>query len=93
MEPLHPQLRSLLKEAHRGLTDADIDLSEELLARRMSCDPEKEADRIRQLDRERTTLIERVMPRYSAVARTFAAQKKRPLPKPAPKVTIKRPRG
>ena len=91
MEPLHPKLRALLKELHPGLTDADIDRSEELLARRMSCDPEKEAARIAQLDRERMGLIRRVMPRYADAARAFAAQRQRPQPKPAPKVTIKRP--
>ena len=91
MEPLHPQLRALLKEAHPGLTDEDIDRSEELLARRMSYHPEREADRILEVDRERMTLIRRVMPRYADVARAFAAQRRRPQPKPAPNVTIKRP--
>jgi len=38
MEPLDPALRALLKEARPGLTDEDIDRSEELLDERMNTD-------------------------------------------------------
>lgn len=89
MEPLHPELRAALKQAHPGLTDEEIDLSEELLARRMGCDPEKEADRIERLDRERAELIQRVMPRYAEVARAFAARTSRPQPRVTSKVTVR----
>ena len=43
MEPMHPELREALKEAHPGLTDREIDRYEELLAARMRCDPERDA--------------------------------------------------
>lgn len=93
MEPLHPQLREALKQAHPGLTDQDIDRFEELLARRMTCDPEREADQIEQLDRERIEMIRDLMPRYAEVARAFAARKPRDTGTVAPKVRteLKRP--
>jgi hypothetical protein len=74
VEPLHPELRAALKEAHPGLTDEDIDRTEELLVQRMLCNPEKEADRIAQLDRERIELIQRKMPRYAEVAQAIRAR-------------------
>ena len=73
MEPMHPEFREALKAAHPGLTDREIDRSEELLAERMRCDPDREAARIAELDDERRELIERAMPRYAAVAQTFKA--------------------
>ena len=87
MEPLHPKLREALKKAHTGLADEDIDRSEELLAKRMLYDPEKEADRIAELDRERMELIRRTMPRYAEIARLFAAEQAASKPE-APKVTV-----
>ena len=92
MEPLHPNLRLALKRAHSGLTDEDIDCCEELLAARMQCDPEKDAERIEQLDRERVALIQRCMPRYAQITQAFAARAARPKRRPPPKVKIKRPR-
>jgi len=68
---MHPEFREALKAAHPGLSDRDIDRSEELLAERMRCDPEREAARIAELDKERRQLIERAMPRYAAVWRAF----------------------
>jgi hypothetical protein len=65
---MHPALRAALKEAHPGLTDAEIDRSEELLVQRMLADPEKDQETIARIDRERLELIERVMPRYAEVA-------------------------
>ncbi len=86
MEPMHPKLREALKKAHPGLTDEDIDRSEELLAKRMLYDPEKEADRIAELDRERMELIRRTMPRYAEIARLVVAEQ---ASKPeAPKFTV-----
>lgn len=73
MEPMHPELREALKEAHPGLTDREIDRYEELLAARMRCDPEREAARIAELDRERRELVESAMPRYAAVAQAVKA--------------------
>lgn len=76
MEPLDPRLREALKEAHPGLQDSDIDLYEELLAARFLIDPDREPDRIRELDREREALLQRVMPRYGEVVRRVAERKR-----------------
>ena len=94
MEPLHPELRAALKQAHPGLTDKDIDRAEELLAQRMLYDPEKEALQIAQLDRERMELIERKMPRYAEVAQAFRARMVKPRRRPDRKarVTLKKPK-
>lgn len=93
MEPMHPELREALKEAHPGLTDREIDRYEELLAARMRCDPEREAARIAELDRERRELVESAMPRYAAVAQAVkAAQAARRSPGDRPRelVTLKK---
>ena len=71
LEPLHPQFRAALKEAHPDLNDADLDRYEELLAARFRIDPDREPERLRELDRERKALLNRVMPRYNEIARTF----------------------
>lgn len=88
MEPLHPDLRAALKAAHPGLSDSDIDRSEELLAERMLCDPERQADRIARLDQERLALINRVMPRYKSVVQAFKARLAKESIKAPPKVTV-----
>ena len=67
MEPLHPEVRAALKTAHPGLTDEEIDRSEELLSMRMRLDPDTAAEQIAKLDRERMELIQRKMPRYAQV--------------------------
>jgi hypothetical protein len=67
MEPLTPQFRLALKEAHPGLTDADIDRYEELVAARFQIDPDREPGRVREIDREREELLETRMPRYREV--------------------------
>jgi hypothetical protein len=90
MEPLHPNLRKELKEVHPGLTDEDIDRAEELLAQRMLYDPEKEQERIMQLDRERMDLIERKMPHYKQVVRAFNERIANSQEKPAKKVKVTR---
>jgi len=71
VEPLHPQFREALKEAHPGLDDADLDRYEELLAARFRIDPDREPERLRELDRERELLLNRAMPRYREVAQRF----------------------
>ena len=88
MEPLHPELRSGLKQAHPGLTDADIDRTEELLARRMLLDPQKEREQIARLDLERTELIRRLMPRYVEVVQAFRARRAAPPDKSKRKVVV-----
>ena len=70
-----------------------IDRYEELLAARMRCDPEREAARIAELDRERRELVESAMPRYAAVAQAVkAAQAARRSPgdRPRESVTLKK---
>ena len=88
MEPLNPELRTALKEAHPGLTDEDIDRTEELLAQRMLCDPEKEAERIQQLDKERVEIINQKMPHYNEVVRAVNARAEQLQKIPPQKVTI-----
>jgi len=95
VEPMHPKLRAALKQAHPGLTDQDIDRSEELLAQRMSYDPEKNAERIAELDGERMELIQRTMPRYAEIARIVGAEQALQNRATGPKYTveIKSPKG
>ena len=95
MEPMHPVLRAALKEAHPGLTDAEIDRSEELLVQRMLADPEKDQETIVRLDRERLELIERTMPRYAEVARVVKGRlsEARQAEEPRVRVEPKKPPG
>lgn len=65
---MHPDLRAALKAAHPGLTDAQIDQHEELLAQRFQLDPETQEAEIRTLDRRREQLLQQYMPRYHQVA-------------------------
>ena len=90
MEPLHPDLRKELKEVHPGLTDEDIDRAEELLAQRMLHDPEKEQERIMQLDQDRMDLIEQKMPHYNEVVRAFKERRVNSQEKPPKKVNVTR---
>jgi hypothetical protein len=71
MEPLHPELRAALKAAHPGLSDAQIDQHEELLAQRLLFDPETQEAEIRALDRRREQLIQQYMPNFQQVAQMF----------------------
>ncbi len=88
MQPLHPELRKALKEAHPGLTDAIIDRTEDILAQRQICDRERESEKIALLDRERLELIRRSIPRYAEVARTFRARQIQQQPRPMRKVSV-----
>jgi hypothetical protein len=90
MEPLHPQLREALKNAHPGLTDEDIDTLEELSARCFECHPEEEADQIRELNRQRTELIRQAMPRYNEITQAFSVQAAAATRKQPPRIEIKR---
>ncbi len=69
MEPLSPNMRQALKLANPGLTDRDIDRSEELIARLHHLDPAKDASRMAALEDELKTLLRERMPRYSDVVR------------------------
>jgi hypothetical protein len=61
---LPPAFREILKEAHEGLTDAEIDRVELLLSQRFLLDPSRDPERLRALDRERERLIEERMPDF-----------------------------
>lgn len=76
MEPLHPRFREALKKVHRGLTDHDIDRFEELLAQRFLLDPEKDRERIIDLDREREKLVRETLPYYQVVWQRFQDEQK-----------------
>jgi hypothetical protein len=71
MEPLHPELRAALKAAHPGLSDAQIDQHEELLAQRLLFDPETQEAEIRALDRRREELLQQYMPSFQQVVQMF----------------------
>lgn len=73
MEPLHPQFRQMLKDAHPGLTDDIIDRHEELVVRRFELDPDQDVVELVEIDRYREELIRRYMPHYSEVAARFRA--------------------
>jgi hypothetical protein len=64
MEPMTPEVREELKRLHPGLADDVIDRSQALLNQRFFLDPELDADRIAEIDRQREELIRREMPRY-----------------------------
>jgi len=89
VEPLKPELREALKKAHPGLTDAEIDRSEELLGQRMMCDAAKEPERFRQLEQERVDYIRRVIPNYLAVAQALRASKLPPKSADKTVITLK----
>ena len=76
MDPLHPDLRRQLKQAHPGLTDAEIDSVEELLAKRFTLDPQRDAEALRALDDEKDELLARLMPHFGEVYQTFHAARR-----------------
>lgn len=74
MEPLKPSVRDALKEEHPGLSDETIDRAEELLAQRFLIDPEAEPLRVQELDRERTQLLQREIPKFEQVIQKVNGQ-------------------
>lgn len=74
VEPLRPELREELKEAHEGLEDADIDRLEELIALRFTLDPQREAGELRAVDEERDRLVRERLPRFEEVYQRFRAR-------------------
>ena len=67
MEPLKPSFRAALKQEHEGLTDAQIDEVERLIAERFRIDPEAEPLRIQELDRKREEILRTQMPKAQEV--------------------------
>lgn len=88
MEPLDPRMREALKRTNPGLTDEDIDRSEEILSRLQDLDSEQDADEIRILRAELDNLMRDRMPRYQEVVRSFAAASRQEAlsSRPSPKV-------
>ncbi len=71
MDPLEPKLRDALKAAHAGLTDEVIDQYETLLAQRFQFDPDREQEKIIELDRKREQLLRERMPKFNFVCQQF----------------------
>jgi len=89
MEPLKPEFREALKREHPGLTDADIDRHEALLAERFRLHPTRDSARINAIDEERQRLLSERMPRYGEIVERFQAARRSPPPKPGPIVREK----
>jgi len=89
MEPLEPELRQSLKDAHPGLSDEDIDRVEALNARRFELDPDTDTEELRRLEAEKDALVARAMPRYREVVTAFAQRKAVPRRPPADRVRIR----
>lgn len=90
MEPLRREVREELKRVYSGLTDRDIDLYEELLSIRFTVDPDREPERLRQLDAQRARLVQEKMPRLAEIQNALAlraAQSSR-ASKPEPSVQL-----
>lgn len=76
MEPLHPSDREALKRLHPGLTDDEIDRSEELIN---SIDAEDETGHPGEAERLRAELSQFVrdhIPRYQEVMRDVAESRR-----------------
>lgn len=98
MDPLSPEFRRLLKEAHPGLRDVDIDHLEELTARRFLMPPEERSEeraverseRVRIIDRQISEWKQTKMPLFDRVAREYASMRRAEASIPeTPKVTIR----
>jgi hypothetical protein len=89
MEPLEPELRQALKDAHPGLSDEDIDRIEELNARRFELDPDTDTEELRRLEVEKDAFVARAMPRYREVVTAFTQQQAVPRRPPTDRVRIR----
>jgi len=72
VEPLSPQMRDALKRANPGVTDRDIDRSEEILAQLQDLDPGEEPELSAKLAREFGRIVKSRMPRYLEVTQAIA---------------------
>jgi hypothetical protein len=88
MEPLHPKVRAALKEAHPGLSDADIDHYESLVSARFNVDPSTDPKQLAEIDRLRTEFLRRKMPHFEAVVRQVASERQAPIRKPEISIKI-----
>jgi hypothetical protein len=98
VDPLSPEFRRLLKEAHPGLRDVDIDHLEELTARRFLMPPEERSGELayersehaRIIDRQISELKQTRMPHFDRIAREYAAMRRAEASIPeVPKMTIR----
>ncbi len=76
MEPLHPRDREALKRTHPGLTDADIDRTEELVTQVDTLDELGKTDEAEELRVQLSDLVRQRIPRYQEVMRELAASRK-----------------
>jgi hypothetical protein len=67
MQPLPPRLRSALKRAHPGLTDADLDRFEVLRALPSTFQPLRNGARREELRQESLAFVRERMPRLAEV--------------------------
>jgi len=81
MEPLRPDLREALKEAHPGLTDDVIDEYENLTALRYKLDAGAFEESLAEIDRKRELLLKTRMPQFAQVAQLVSALRKTQTPR------------
>jgi hypothetical protein len=91
MEPIRPDVREELKRVHPGLADRDIDRYDELTSQRFLVDPDREPERIRQIDLERTRIVQEKMPRLAEIENAVVLRRREAsrAPKPPPQVRLK----
>ncbi len=77
MDPLHPDFRTALKQAHPSLTDAMIHRYEELTSQQFSLDRTQQGERFAALDREREQLLREYLPHYREIWEQFQKRHKR----------------
>jgi chorismate mutase len=88
MEPMRPDFRRALKEAHPGLTDEVIDEYEKLTAMRYRLDQQKFRASVDEIDRKRDELLRARMPYFAQVAQAMVAQRKAERPGPESNFTV-----
>jgi hypothetical protein len=88
MEPLRPDFRQALKDAHPGLTDEVIDEYEKLTAMRYRLEQQRYADSLQEVDRKRDELLKARMPHFAQVAQALAARRKMEATAPEPRFKI-----
>jgi hypothetical protein len=92
MEPLHPSDREALKRVHPGLTDDEINRTEELISRIDAEDEFGHSEEAEDMRLELSRFIRDHIPRYGDVMRDVAASRRDQLAarRTAPRVFHKR---
>ena len=76
MEPLHPADREALKRAHPGLTDADIDRAEELIAEVELLGDLGRTEEAEEVSGALSEFVRQRMPRYNEVVQDASASRR-----------------